>query len=411
MGMTYQRGAVWWVKYYRNGRPIRESSGSSKESDAINLLKIREGDIAHGLPVNPKLNRIRFDEAAEDLKTEYAVNGRRSADELERRIRLHLLPYFGGRRLAMISTANVNAFILKRQMDVRIVGDDDNRQERKYSNGEINRELTTLKRILNLARQNGKLMHVPYVPMLKERNVRTGFFEREQFGRILAHLPAAIRPAVQFGYITGWRIPSEVLRLQWRHVDFEARVVRLDPHTTKNDEGRTFPLTDALAQLLEAQKAEHDRLKAKDVICPWVFNRSNRKVKGKRITTFLKTFRTACTKAGCPGRIPHDLRRTAVRNLVRAGVPERVAMQMTGHKTRSVFERYNIVSECDLVEAAKKLNAIQPAATLPPKGGSHVLESDASDRKELASMKPNGDVGHNSGTVRPDRGSRRRVSL
>lgn len=378
MGMTYRRGAVWWVKYYRNGRPIRESSGSSKESDAIQLLKIREGDIAHGLPVNPKLNRIRFDEAAEDLKTEYAVNGRRSADELERRIRLHRLPHFGGRRLAAISTADVNAFILKRQKDVMIVGErprpargaktpsasergwgpasgekSNDRRERKYSNGEINRELTTLKRILNLARQNGKLMHVPYVPMLKERNVRTGFFEREQFGRILAHLPAAIRPAVQFGYITGWRIPSEVLRLQWRHVDFESRVVRLDPHTTKNDEGRTFPFTDALAQLLEAQKAEHDRLKAKDVICPWVFNRSNRKVKGKRITTFLKTFRTACTKAGCPGRIPNDLRRTAVRNLVRAGVPERVAMQMTGHKTRSVFERYNIVSECDLLEAAK----------------------------------------------------------
>jgi hypothetical protein len=96
MGMTYQRGAVWWVKYYRNGRPIRESSGSTKEGDAIQRPKIREGDIAHGLPVNPKLNRIRFDEAADDLKTEYAVNGRRSADELERRIRLHLLPSFGG---------------------------------------------------------------------------------------------------------------------------------------------------------------------------------------------------------------------------------------------------------------------------------------------------------------------------
>jgi integrase len=99
-------------------------------------------------------------------------------------------------------------------------------------------------------------------------------------------------------------------------------------------------------------------LKADGVICPWVFNRSNRNVKGKRITTFIKAFRAACTKAGCPGRIPHDLRRTAVRNLVRAGGPERVAMQMTGHKTRSVFERYNIVSECDLVEAAKKLNLL-----------------------------------------------------
>lgn len=260
-----------------------------------------------------------------------------------------------------------------------VVGEGDERRERKYSNGEINRELTTLKRILNLARQNGKLMHVPHVPMLKERNVRTGFFEREQIERILARLPLAIRPAVQFAYITGWRIPSEVLKLQWRHVDFEARVVRLDPHTTKNDEGRTFPFTDGLAQLLAAQKAEHERLKADGVICPWVFNRSNRKVKGKRITTFIKAFRAACTKAGCPGRIPHDLRRTAVRNLVRAGVPERVAMQMTGHKTRSVFERYNIVSECDLVEAAKKLNTLQP---LPPSEVRLKPDSTSEDRDQ-----------------------------
>ena len=168
--------------------------------------------------MNPKLNRIRFDEAAEDLKTEYAVNGRRSADELERRIRLHLLPCFGGRRLSAITTTDVSTFILKRQKDVMAVGENNQREERRYSNGEINRELTTLKRILNLARQNGKLMHVPHIPMLKERNVRTGFFEREQIERILAHLPLAIRPAVQFAYITGWRIPSEVLKLQWRHV-------------------------------------------------------------------------------------------------------------------------------------------------------------------------------------------------
>jgi hypothetical protein len=135
------------------------------------------------------------------------------------------------------------------------------------------------------------------------------------------------------------------------------------------------------------------------VILPLGFNRTNKKVKGKRITTFIKAFRAACTKAGCPGRIPHDLRRTAVRNLVRAGIPERVAMQMTGHKTRSVFERYNIVSECDLVEAAKKLNAMQP---VPP----------VSDRDGLASTKPrNGEVGHNLGTIGPDRGSRRRASL
>jgi integrase-like protein len=122
-------------------------------------------------------------------------------------------------------------------------------------------------------------------------------------------------------------------------------------------------------------------------------------VKGKRITTFIKAFRAACTKAGCPGRIPHDLRRTAVRNLVRAGIPERVAMQMTGHKMRSVFERYNIVSECDLVHAAKKLNALQ-SLSLPPKGESHGPETANPDRD-----------GHNLGTVGPNRGSRLRASL
>ncbi len=60
----------------------------AKEGDARHLLKLRDGDIEHGLPVDPKLNRIRFEEAAEDLKTAYAVNGRRAADEFERRIRL-----------------------------------------------------------------------------------------------------------------------------------------------------------------------------------------------------------------------------------------------------------------------------------------------------------------------------------
>jgi integrase len=153
--------------------------------------------------------------------------------------------------------------------------------------------------------------------------------------------------------------------------------------------GRTFPFTDALQHLLEAQKAVHDRLKAEDVLCPWVFHRTGKKVKGKRITRFTKAWRKACEKAGTPGRIPHDLRRTAVRNLVRAGIPERVAMQLTGHKTRSVFERYNIVSECDLVEAAKKLNAIQPAQ-LPTNSDPH---------------------GHNLGTVAPQNDSHRSVSL
>lgn len=253
MGMLYKRGAVWWIKYYRNGRGMRESSHSTKERAAKRLLKVREGDIERGLPVDPKLNRIRFDEAAED-----------------------------------------------RQADVIVSGEGDDRKERRFSNGEINRELTTLKRIFNLARQNGKLTYMPHIPMLKERNARTGFFEREQIERVLGHLPAAVRPAVQLAYITGWRIPSEVLPLQWRQIDFEASVLRLDPHTTKNDEGRTFPFTDVLRRLLEAQKAGHDHLRAEGVLCPWVFHRSGKKVKGKPIVRFTKAWRKACGRRVVP---------------------------------------------------------------------------------------------------------------
>lgn len=102
------------------------------------------------------------------------------------------------------------------------------------SNGEINRELTILKRIFNLAVQAGKLLHKPHIPLLREDNTRTGFFEHEQFASLLPHLQESLRPVIEFAYITGWRIASEVLPLEWRHIDFAGGEVRLDPGTTKN---------------------------------------------------------------------------------------------------------------------------------------------------------------------------------
>ena len=133
---------------------------------------------------------------------------------------------------------------------------------------------------------------------------------------------------------------------------FGAGEVRLDPGKTKNGEGRTFPMTRELREVLEQQRAITENLQRQlKVVCPRVFHRSGRPIKSFRVA-----FRSACVEAGCPGRVLHDFRRTAVRNLVRAGIPERVAMQMTGHKTRSVFERYNIVSVGDLREAARRLD-------------------------------------------------------
>ncbi len=177
-------------------------------------------------------------------------------------------------------------------------------------------------------------------------------------------LPAEPQPVITFAYITGWRLASEVPHLEWRHVDFESGEVRLDPGTTKNREGRVFKMTTELHKLLKAQDAARERLKKAGKICRWVFFRMVAEERGgekkpQRIISLGKSWAKACRDAGCPGRIPHDLRRTAVRNMVRAGIPERVAMKLTGHKTRSVFERYNIVSDGDLDTAAAKLSAAE----------------------------------------------------
>jgi integrase len=166
------------------------------------------------------------------------------------------------------------------------------------------------------------------------------------------HLPEEIQSRITFAYITGWRMRSEIWPLQWPLVDFKAKLVRLEPGTTKNDKGRIFPFTAEIGQLLEAQRAKTDKLqKKKGVIIPWVFHRDGRPIK-----EFKRSWKTACKDAGLPGRIPHDFRRTAVRNLSRSGIIGQVAMQMTGHKTRSIYDRYNILNEADLKEAAEKLN-------------------------------------------------------
>jgi integrase len=336
---VYLRGKVYWIKYSRNGRPFRESSNSEKESDAVRLLNLRRGDIARGVPVSPKLGRVTVDELIEDVINDYRANAKRTVKDVERRWKLHLEPVFGGRRASSVTTADVNKFIAQ-----RLSGDD---SKAIASNGEINRELTVLKRAFSLAIKSAKLMAKPHIPMLRENNVRTGFFEPEDFRSVVKQLPEHVKPVARFAYITGWRTLSEILPLEWRQVDFEAGAVTLDPGQTKNREGRVFPMTVDLRAVLEEQKAKRQQ----GVICRWVFT-----YQGNQLKSYYKAWRNACKRAGKPGMLSHDFRRTAVRNLVRAGVPELVAMKMTGHKTRSVFDRYNIVSPGDLRDAASKLD-------------------------------------------------------
>jgi integrase len=134
--------------------------------------------------------------------------------------------------------------------------------------------------------------------------------------------------------------------LEWRDVDLAGKLVRLRPEISKNKDGRLLPIDGELLEIIE-------RAKQKQLLtCPNVFHEG-----GRPIGSFRKAWKTACKAAGLGGIIVHDLRRSAVRNMVRAGIHERVAMSLSGHKTRSVFDRYNIVSETDLAKAAERLQA------------------------------------------------------
>jgi integrase len=292
------------------------------------------------------------------LLNDYEVNGKRSLKWVRIKVTKHVLPYFTGRRTHEVTTQDIQAYTKERQAA-------------GASNAEINRELALLKRAYNLAHRAEGITKKPYIPMLVERNVRQGFFEFREFEAVLSRLPAALRPPMTFAYYTGWRMASEILRLTWPQVDLETGTVRLEAHTTENDDARPIYLPQLLLDVLEQQWQESIEHYPD---CPHVFHRS-----GHRIVNYYPAWHTACREAGIMGKIPHDFRRTAVRNLVRAGVPERVAMAITGHKTRSVFERYNIVSDGDLKEAARRLdNAITPQtattlATLPDASSAKLL--------------------------------------
>jgi integrase len=348
MGQIRQRGHVYWIRYYRGGKLYEESARTTSWEVARDLLRDREGDISKGLPVTPRIGRISIEDGLKDLQTEYQVNARKSKAHLDAKITKHLLPYFIGRRMATITTGDINAYIAHRQTE-------------QASNATINRELAALKRAYTLAMRGGALMRKPYIPMLQEHNVRQGFLEPDQYRSVLDHLPDYLRPVVALAYFTGWRTKSEILPLEWRQVDRKACTIRLDPGTTKNGSGRLFVYADLedVKTVITAQWASHEALKQAGTICPYVFHHG-----GAQIKFYRRAWITACRKAGCPGRIMHDLRRTAVRNLVRAGVSERTAMVVSGHKTRSVFDRYDIVSESDIRDAGRKLDVLnkQPLA-------------------------------------------------
>jgi integrase len=335
MGL-YRRGQVWWMNFVYQGKPYRRSTQTPDRKLAKRIFDKVKGEIAEGKLSEIYLEKVvKFEDLAEDFLTDYRINGRDTLNKAERSVK-YLQSYFGGMRGADITTDKVKTYIK-------------DRMDQGLSNASINRELAALKRMFHLATEctPPKVTLIPYIPMLKESNVRKGFFEYDEYLALKDALPGYLKPIAAFGYFSGWRI-SEILGLTWDRVDLKEGKVWLDPGETKNEEGRTFYLT---RELIEVMKTLH---RNRRLDCAYVFHREGEVIRG-----FRKAWMSACKKAGLKGKIFHDFRRTAVRDMVRSGISEKVAMTISGHKSRNVFERYNIVNDQDLRDAVLKIQDYQ----------------------------------------------------
>jgi integrase len=367
-GCIYKRpdSQVWWLKYSRYGKAYRESSHTTDKQKAGNLLKNRLAQITTGTFVGPQAERVRVEELANDFIREYRINGRKSLEDVEARWKSHLKPFFG-----VLRAIDVTSELIARYVD--------SRQRQGAANATVNRELAALKRMFRLGQlaTPAKVLRLPAFPKLNENNVRKGFLEDAQYRKLVDGAELWFRCLVECGRTFGWRV-SELVSMHVRQVDLAQRVIRLEPGTTKNKEGREVVMTDAVYTLLSAcviGKGADD----------FVFTRKN----GKPVRDFRATWENACVRAGVgsvvcvecsaptvaskrcekcntkrskyTGLIFHDLRRAAARNLRRAGISETVIMKIGGWKTRSVFERYAIVSRTDIADAMRMLQQTEKA--------------------------------------------------
>jgi integrase len=348
----------WYAQYYdHTGKAVRVSTKTEVKQKALDFLRREMNKRDEGFGSIADLKKITYGSLRTALLANYVEKGNRSlhvyADGTEGLPSLKPLDkFFGfsdkssGVSVLKITTDAAREFVKQRQAE-------------GMGNAIINRSLSALRRMLRIAYEDGKLRVVPVIRLLKEPPARKGFLELKKFEQLVVLVPSHLRPLVTFLYYCGVRV-GEALQIEWSQVDLRNPIIRLEEEQTKTDEARYVPLPSVLVNMLEEIEPKEGP----------VFSGVN----------LSKEWRKACAAAGLgriievPGKpydpqykglTIHDLRRSAVRNLVNAGVPERVAMKISGHKTRSVFDRYHIVSTDDVSSAMQRLESAtaQPAVS------------------------------------------------
>ena len=356
-GQLIRRGdRKWLVRIYMGADPQTGKrqyfnhmvNGNKKDAEAYLNGSLRDKDL--GVFAAP--SKIMMSELFDDLLRDYRTNNK-SAGWAEMTVEKHLRPSFDNVRAAKLTSDLINRFI-------------EEKLEIGLAHATVNRSLSLLRRSLTLGRRATppKVLGTLFIPKLTENKPRSGFFEHDEFVAMRQELPDYLRPVLTFAYYTGCR-KGEILALKWVQVDLAERIVRLNPGETKNDEPRMFSPDGGLYETLSFQRQLRDEQYPD---CPWVFFLHGERIPSDFRGPWKEAARAAATRTedpvlslwdrenDRPAKLFHDLRRTGVRNLVRSGVPERVAMLISGHNSRSVFDRYNIVDEHDIRDASRKLS-------------------------------------------------------
>ena len=334
-GSIFQRAGVWWVKFHHNGRAYRESSHSTREKDAQRLLARRLGQIACGQFTGLQPEKVTISQICQLVVDDHKHRRLRSTSMVEGRIKDHIAPFFGDVRAANFGLATVKSYVQKRRTQ-------------SAADATINRELAVIRRAFTLALQQDPplVTRAPFIPKLAENNARKGFVEHEMYMKLLAALPQHLKCILVVGFHAGCRL-GELRQLRWDQVDFSAGEIKLYETQTKAKTARTLPIYGDMREWLEIQKEDRDMNWPS---CRYVFH-----YLGRRIGSHLKGWSRSCKNAGLEGLRFHDLRRSAVRNMERAGIPHKIAMSISGHKTESVYKRYDIVSAADMRLAAQRM--------------------------------------------------------
>lgn len=351
-GYLFLRGEWVWLRYSHRGKDYRKPAKTKDPKKAFAQLRQLHGRAQGGASVDPKVERVTVGKLLDALEAHYRLEGVRGMVAALS----HLKPVreaFGDCRAVDLTAEAVDRYV-----------------EERLAAGKrpatVNRETQLLGQAFRLALRRKRVTAAPWIRRLSETgNRREGFLEPAEVEALAAALPEDLRDFTRFGYLSGWR-KGEIASLRWADVDRDGRVVRLRPEASKNEHGRLLPLEGVLGELIEKRwtAREYQTQDGQVALSPYVFHRA-----GEPVGDFRKAWASACKAAGLAGKLFHDLRRSAVRNMVRAGVSERVAMDVSGHKTRSIFDRYDITSEKDRREALQRTDAYvqgAPARTVIP---------------------------------------------